>query len=124
MKIEQRIAYRKRQRNKRKYEQLKNTLAIVVGTVLAVLLICIMVIIKKPRQTYYTTENITIKNGDTLWNIASEIETTEPLQQVIWDIKNINNLDGHIKAGQVLTIPIYVDNLGKVTTKISYEKVE
>ena len=55
--------------------------------------------------------DITIKNGDTLWGISSKIcdnNTSLNIQEVIYDIKEINNLSSNeIVAGTTIQIPIY-----------------
>jgi len=59
------------------------------------------------------TKTIMVERHDTLWSIASDIckASTEDLnvQNVIIEIKNINNLDSsEIFVGQELNIPIYM----------------
>ena len=58
------------------------------------------------------TKTIRVERKDTLWSIASEIciASTSDLnvQNIIIEIKNINNLDSsEIFVGQELNIPIY-----------------
>ena len=59
------------------------------------------------------TKTIMVESRDTLWSIASDIckASSEDLnvQNVILEIKNINNLDSsEIFVGQELNIPIYM----------------
>lgn len=57
---------------------------------------------------YYT--RVEIKNGDTLWDIASEHITEEysSLQEYVAEVKALNGLQGDsIRAGQSLIIPYY-----------------
>ena len=57
------------------------------------------------------TADITIKSGDTLWSISSNIckkDTSLNIQEVIYDIKEINNLaSNNIIEGNVIQIPVY-----------------
>ena len=58
------------------------------------------------------TKSITVANNETLWKIAEDVcsESSEKLnlQNVVIEIKNINNLkSSNIYSGQVLEIPIY-----------------
>lgn len=61
---------------------------------------------------YYTS--IEIKNGDTLWNIASEYITEEyaSLQEYVTEVKCLNGMQGDsIRSGQFLIIPYYSSEL-------------
>lgn len=57
------------------------------------------------------TTDITIKSGDTLWGISSNIckkNSSLNIQEVIYDIKEINNLSSNeIIEGNVIQVPIY-----------------
>ncbi len=57
------------------------------------------------------TTDIEIKSGDTLWGISKSIcekDSSLNIQEVIYDIKEINDLDNNnIVEGNVLYIPIY-----------------
>ena len=79
---------------------------------LAICLITISFISQKCiAEKQIEVKEITISEYDTLWNIASGIcENNENLniQNVIIEIKKINNLDSsNIYVGQQLFIPIY-----------------
>lgn len=59
---------------------------------------------------YYTC--VEIKNGDTLWDIASEHITKEygSLQEYVAEVKALNGLQSdNIRSGQSLIIPYYSD---------------
>lgn len=57
------------------------------------------------------TEVYSVKSNTTVWNIANNIcskDTSLNIQNVIYDIKNINNLNDYtIYIGQDLKIPVY-----------------
>jgi len=57
------------------------------------------------------TTDITIKSGDTLWGISSNIckeDSSLNIQEVIYDIKEINNLtSSDIIEGNVIQVPVY-----------------
>ncbi len=60
------------------------------------------------KYKYYTS--VEVKNGDTLWDIASEHITEEydSLQEYVMEVKALNGLQGDsIKSGQNLVIPYY-----------------
>lgn len=58
---------------------------------------------------YYTS--ITIKPGDTLWDIANEYIDSEHYKnqkEYMDEVKSINHLeDGNLKAGQIIVVPYY-----------------
>jgi len=62
---------------------------------------------KKDIQTI----DITVKSGDTLWGISSNIcknDSSLNIQEVIYDIKEINNLtSSEIIEGKIIQVPIY-----------------
>lgn len=61
---------------------------------------------------YYTS--VEIKNGDTLWDIASKYITDEysSLQEYVAEVKELNNLPGdHIRSGQSIVIPYYATEM-------------
>ncbi len=61
---------------------------------------------------YYTS--VEIKNGDTLWNIASEYITEEyaSLQEYVMEVKLLNGMQGDsIRSGQFLVVPYYSSEL-------------
>ena len=51
-------------------------------------------------------KTVTVRQGDTLWGIASEHRGNMDIRQYIYQIKKINNLeDAIIYAGQKLNLP-------------------
>lgn len=57
------------------------------------------------------TTDITVKSGDTLWGISSNIckdDSSLNIQEVIYDIKEINGLDSNeIVTGSSIYVPVY-----------------
>lgn len=57
------------------------------------------------KQPQY--ELITVRHGDTLWDIAKRSNTDKDIREFIYDIKTVNNLSGsEIFQGAVLRIPV------------------
>lgn len=57
---------------------------------------------------YYTS--VEIKNGDTLWDIASKYMTEEygSLQEYVAEVKELNGLPSdNIRSGQFIVVPYY-----------------
>lgn len=57
---------------------------------------------------YYTS--VEIKNGDTLWDIASKYITDEysSLQEYVAEVKELNGLSSdNIRSGQSIVVPYY-----------------
>lgn len=53
-------------------------------------------------------ESVIVKSGDTLWSIASNINSNRDIREIIYDIENINNLaTSNIKPGDKILIPSY-----------------
>jgi LysM repeat protein len=48
-----------------------------------------------------------VKPGETLWSIAKEFNTDKDIREVIYDIKQLNNVGSVIYANQELLIPDY-----------------
>ena len=59
------------------------------------------------EATFY--ESIQIHNGDTLWSLAKEYNTSElSIDDYVKDIKELNNLSSdYINDGNYLVIPVY-----------------
>jgi len=59
----------------------------------------------------FKTTSITVKSGDTLWGISSNIcnkNSSLNIQEVIYDIKEINGLNSNeIITGTSIYVPIY-----------------
>lgn len=50
----------------------------------------------------------TVVSGDTLWNIASNIDSNKDIREVIFDICELNGNDSSvITAGNVICLPVY-----------------
>lgn len=53
------------------------------------------------------SQHINIEQGDSLWALAQEYGTNKDKQKWIDNVIAMNNLqDGHIKAGEVIIIPV------------------
>lgn len=53
-------------------------------------------------------EVVIVKYGDTLWSIASKVNSGRDIREVIYDIQNINGIkSASIKPGDKIYIPLY-----------------
>ena len=50
---------------------------------------------------------LTVKPGDTLWAIAGQIAPERDPREVVWEIKQLNNLSNGLIAGEQIRIPLY-----------------
>jgi len=58
-------------------------------------------------ETHVEPKEVIVKNGDSLWNIASENSKGKDIRLVVNEIKKFNNLeDGNIYPGMIIMIPI------------------
>jgi len=56
---------------------------------------------------YEDTIEITVEDGDTLWSIASKINNGRyNMNELIYEIKDINNIDANINIGDVIKVPV------------------
>ena len=65
---------------------------------------------KKVRGlSYDRSYSITVVSGDTLWDIASSINSKKDTREVVYDIYKLNNMTStaRIYPGQVLQLPVY-----------------
>ena len=54
------------------------------------------------------TKTVEVKNGDTLWSIASKsVQSNVDIREYIYEIKTMNHLNdvGELQPGTVLTLP-------------------
>jgi LysM repeat protein len=57
------------------------------------------------KESSYKT--ITVKQGDTLWNIAKKNNTNKDIRRFVYEIKKVNNMNtSEILSGQELQIPV------------------
>lgn len=64
----------------------------------------------KEGASSVVTQEITVQGGQTLWDIALEVETSADTRDVVQQIIEINDLKGSsIDAGQRLEIPLYAE---------------
>lgn len=60
------------------------------------------------NQSNVKVEDVTVKSGDTLWNIAKRYyNSNADLREIIYEIKKINNLStSDLRPGQQIKIPL------------------
>lgn len=64
----------------------------------------------KEGASSVVTQEITVQSGQTLWDIALEVETSADTRDIVQQIIEINDLKGSsIDAGQRLEIPLYAE---------------
>ena len=58
---------------------------------------------------YNRSYSITVVSGDTVWDIASSLNSGKDTREVVYDIYRLNNMSStrSIYPGQVLELPIY-----------------
>lgn len=82
---------------------------LVVGVLVIVLMLGITgFVINLGGIEYEDTVEITVEEGDTLWSIASDInpEGKYNMNEITYHIKEINNIDSNISAGDVIEVPV------------------
>lgn len=74
-------------------------------TTFLLLAACNLIFIEKPVYSYH---NVTVNNGDTLWEIAGQYtENKEDIREVVFRICEENNLtDQKIYPGQIIRVPV------------------
>ena len=57
---------------------------------------------------YDSIEEYTVRDGDTIWEIASNAnpDGRYNMNELVYEIKNINNIDSTINAGDVIEVPV------------------
>lgn len=96
----------------RKYRFNMRRIMINICIIVMMLIVCNIISNYTFGNKRIETKSITVANNETLWKIAEDVcsESSEKLnlQNVVIEIKNINNLkSSNIYSGQVLEIPIY-----------------
>ncbi|PKM79769.1 MAG: hypothetical protein CVU89_16640 [Firmicutes bacterium HGW-Firmicutes-14] len=95
---------------KTKYKKRLNIFKIIRLVVITLVLVITMSLIARSSASGSTGENhreVIISRGDTLWDIASEHRPGENIQKVIYEIINLNKMEGcDIYPGQKLKIPL------------------
>lgn len=76
---------------------------------------------------YQTFTTYTVKSGDTIWGIASDLAALNPeyndIRQYVAEISKLNKIyDGQIKAGQTILIPYFIGPDGEVSHDEIYSK--
>lgn len=46
-----------------------------------------------------------VRSGESLWSLAASVDSDRPLEQVVADIEELNNLSGGVDIGQHLVLP-------------------
>lgn len=61
------------------------------------------------QPTPYTGPTIehSVTAGDSVWSLAAAIGSERPLEEVVLDIKHMNDLDGALTPGQSLVLPTH-----------------
>ncbi len=94
--------------NKKKFAR---AILIIMGIIIGLNFIIMNKVFSSQEMTY---REVTVIEGDTLWDIASREKTTNPyyedddVRDIISNIKHINNLESsNLKENQVLRIPTF-----------------
>lgn len=100
-------------RRKRRTEMLDAILEKIFTFILifAVVMVCLMAFPTTVNgDEEYTFKTYEVRQGDTLWDIAlRECDTNRDVRQVIYDIKQMNNMrsNPHLLVGETLYLPVY-----------------
>lgn len=111
------MKYRKRTLFQNRYQYNRDLWILYIGIFIVICILTVSGIFFSNRSKaaektcfykYYTS--VEIRNGDTLWSIASEYVTEEydNIQEYVTEIKSLNDLKGDtIHTGQFLIVPYY-----------------
>lgn len=98
--------------NKRRFYLFLTSVFIIIA-----MIVLSLVSNNKVHSSYYEIEyvSIEVKEGDTLWNIASKYLTDySDIRKAIYDIKALNKLDSsYIYPGDIIKIPSTNNNSHK-----------
>lgn len=53
------------------------------------------------------TDQIVIMQGDTLWSLAEQFAPNSDPREWIYEVVELNSIDGAIQPGDRLTVPVY-----------------
>lgn len=62
--------------------------------------------LKEPKLKVKGYKTVTVKSGDTLWNICNDNLKVDT-RRVINEVQQVNGIGSNIKAGMVIKVPIY-----------------
>ena len=66
-----------------------------------------------PEYEVTSTEVVTVRSGDTLWNIAFTVKANVDIRRIVDDIRAINDIDpGDLRPGMKIEVPEYFDYSG------------
>ena len=51
------------------------------------------------------TRVVSVSRGDSVWSLAQGVDTSRPLQDVVTDIEQLNDIQGALQVGQEVRIP-------------------
>ena len=51
------------------------------------------------------TRVVSVSSGDSVWSLAQGVDTSRPLQDVVTDIEQLNDIQGALQVGQEVRIP-------------------
>lgn len=88
---------------RRDKQQVEN---IIIAFILALLFIAVIFVSGLQYRTPDTTTSYIVKPGDTLWDIAEMYAPNYHTGNVVLKIERLNEIEGYIQPGQVLTVPV------------------
>lgn len=97
------------------YEYKKNNRQLAV-TIILICIIALLAILMQPsnagQATVFSDQYIEyiVEPGDTLWSIAREHRAVrQDIRDVIWEIREVNEITPMIYPGQAIWVPLGVD---------------
>lgn len=85
-----------------------NRFILLTITTVSIFTFTVLSVFTSTTQGKEINDIVVVKKGQTIWNIAENINSNRDIREVIYDIKVINNLDtGTIYPGDRLFVPAY-----------------
>ena len=96
-------------KEKKKESLLEKATGVLMAIVLVMAVYLITVSIITPKPEPFEVVSVIVRENETLWQIASRYTTNEiDIRKHIYDIRELNDIDGFIYPGQQIFVPSYI----------------